>query len=611
MPSLTIPTELLKKQLKSLELTSEELIINLQKLGCDIEGYENINRYKCLNCGGINEAAESEETVVRCDSCGVEFKDRKDLLSFIDKTEVVKMELLPVRADIFDPGGIGRALRSYLSVEKGLKKYKTTEGNFAIEVDSLMNQPTSYRPYIVAAIIKNIKFSTETIKVLMKLQENIHWAVGRDRKFASIGVYDLDTLKSNKIFYKAADPDNTCFVPLGWQENISMKKIIEQHPKGVAFAHLVKDLKKFPFLVDEKGVVLSFPPIINSEDTKVSIDSKNLFIDVTGINLNLINKALNIMVTSLVEIDPEITVEKVKIKYNDKILETPDLQPETRKFDKDYAKRIMGIDLTDEELIDLFARMGFDAQKNGKDFIVQVPCYRKDIMHNIDLVEDLIMAYGYDNLMPQLVSTYTTGNSLPVEDFSNTVRKIMTGLGFIEVLNLPLTNESSGLSFLVSQDKIVKIANPISVEQTIVRPNLLGGLLETFGRNTHNPLPQHIFEIGDVSLIDKNSETGVVENRHLCVAMSANQIGFAEIRSVIQTLFKELNICFEIEPNNFEIFIKGRSGNVVISKNNEKINCGFIGEIHPEIIEKFKLRHPVVLMEINISDLLMHNNNKS
>lgn len=602
MPVVWIPMHLLKEQLKQINISTEELIFHLQSLGCDIEFVTTVKRFVCKCCGGLIESSSEGESPTQCEFCGREFTCDKEV-DCLGSVEVIKMELLPVRPDLFDPGGLSRALKAYLGLERGVKVYEATAGNITVVVKPEVKK---VRPFIVGGVVRGVEFSYDTIRMIMKLQENIHWALGRDRKFLSIGIYDLDKIKTNKIYYSTVGSDFV-FVPLGWSKSGTIAEILNSHPKGIGFRHLLGGAELYPLLYDDSGTVLSFPPIINSEDTKVTLDTHNLFIDVTGTQPELITKALNIMVTSLKELFPQSIIEKVRIvegEGEEKL--TPSLEVEEKNLSIEYTRRLLGTDFDLIQIKELLERMGYGVEFTDNKGVVKVyiPCYRTDIMHEVDIIEDIAIAYGYNNFEPSMISTFTIGVPLEKEEKSNIVRNIMVGLGFLEIINLPLTDMERGFTNLLPEDKIVIIENPITVTETVVRPFLIGGLLDTLSRNIHNPLPQKIFEIGDVTLVNEESETRAKEFRHLAIAICDDKIGFADIRSVIQALFREINIEFELVPTEIDLFIKGRGGEVYVKKGLEKVKSGFIGELHPEYIEKFNIRHPVVIAEINLSSVL-------
>ena len=337
------------------DLPPEEMFEYLEQLGCDVDSLAEVTKYECLQCGYIMEKQAHEMEIAICPFCGLDFREFPDKLKKLDRDQVIKIDLLPVRPDMFDAGGLSRTLKGYLGIETGLPDYKVSKPKIKVKVSPELANESSYRPYIVCAAVRNFKFDHNSIKEIMTLQENLHWAVGRDRVKCSIGVYDLDRLVPD-FEYKATDPEENSFVPLGNPLNRAMspQEILESHPKGVKYAHIINMYDKYPLLVDKNNKVLSMPPIINNEDPKITMDSKNIFIDVTGPDKKVIKRALNILVASLVEYGGEL--EQVEIVYENGTDITPDITPFEAKIEPEYTRKLLGIDLDENEIASLLKK---------------------------------------------------------------------------------------------------------------------------------------------------------------------------------------------------------------------------------------------------------------
>lgn len=594
MPVMSISTERLNK-LIGRELSPFELIDYLEQIGCDVEDYTKIHLHRCPRCQGLVERLTHEDHPRICDNCGYQ-SDTPFLETRAE--EVIRLELLPDRPDLFDVGGLARALRGYLNLESGLPNYDVRESGVRVIVEEHLSQPESYRPYIATAVIRGLLMDSETVKGVMKQQENLHWALGRDRKKASIGVYDLETIQPD-IYYKAIGPEEIKFTPLGMPgEDLTPREILEKHPKGMAYAHLLEDLQMYPLLIDSKGQVLSMPPIINSEETKVTERTRDLFIDVTGLSPEIVMRCLNILVTSLAEMGGRI--ESVEVLFPDnKTLKTPDLSPITMNLSPERTSKLIGVELSREELIECLRRMRLDVEDEGRELKVYSPAYRTDIKHEVDLIEDVAIAYGYHKIKPTLVPTMTVGQEREVERFSGMVRQTMIGLGFQEIMTLMLTNPEDHYRKLRMDVPLayVEIKNPASYIQRIVRTHLLSGILDTFRINKTKDMPQRLFEIGDVSTLDKETETRTRDERRLVFGVMGPKTGYAEIRSYAQALFRELNLEVDFEPFEHPTFIEGRCASIFARDK----GVGFMGEVHPEVLENFGLLQAVVLSEVNLS----------
>ncbi|MBI5183145.1 MAG: phenylalanine--tRNA ligase subunit beta [Nitrospinae bacterium] len=443
MPVIGIPYQRFVQQL-GIDIGKERLIEYLKQLGCDVEGCTTLLRFLCNRCNSITEITVEEGIPAYCDGCGFDFREQGGVREGLGSIDVIRMELLAVRPDMFDPGGLARALKGYMGIETGLKEYQLYPSEISVSVDQGLSNKDSYRPYIVSAVIKGLSLDQEKIKILMKLQENLHWALGRNRRYASIGVYDLDKT-SPDFYYTCHDPKGLSFTPLGYKGDtpIPLDRILTEYPKGREFAFLLKDMKRFPILKDRNSCVLSMPPIINSEETKVTKDTKDIFIDVTGIAERVIYKTINIMVSSILEMETDATPYKVDIIYHDRRITTPDFTPQTMKLSPEGTRKIIGFDAKDDTIMGLLKKMRHNVRPTREGLLVDVPSYRNDILHERDLMEDIAIAYGYHNITPSITETMTVGWERPIETLFNMVREAMTGLGYMEVMTLMLTNPES------------------------------------------------------------------------------------------------------------------------------------------------------------------------
>lgn len=608
MPVIGIPTKMLEQRL-GVEIPRDELVTHLLHLGCDVEGFATLRRFKCARCGQIAEITETQEPPVECPGCGLDFRQEEEARKPAGEIEVIRMELLAVRPDIFDPGGLARTLRAYLGEETGLKRYTLIEARTKLRVDATTQSDECPRPAIAAAVVRGLRLDDDMVKAIMKLQENLHWALGRDRKHASIGVYDLDTVEGPFV-YRGVEPRELGFVPLGFSpgepgSEMTPQEILEKHPKGVAFAHLLSGFKRYPLLEDAKGTVLSMPPIINSEATRVRDETTGFFIDVTGTSFEIANKTLAVLVTSLMELQPDLDVEKVKVEYpggkgESGERETPDLTVQRMELEPEETSDLLGLELGRGNVVELLRRMGHGASAPASGPLsVEVPAYRSDILHPRDLMEDVAIAYGYHNIEPSLVPTLTVGGAHPREELGELVRTTMIGLGYWEVMTLSLTAEKRafGDMRIEPHPSVVTLENPISTEQTQLRVSLLPGLLETLGANTHRELPQKLFEVGPVTFVDESSETGASERLFAAGALIDARAGAADARAACQALLEEIGMHPEIKDGKLGCYLEGRCGEIYIDGK----RCGSLGEIHPETLERFGLGHPVAAFEVDLT----------
>lgn len=617
MPVIGIPVDMLNERI-STKLEPDTMVTTLQQLGCDVEGYATLRRFCCTTCDFLMEITETENPPVVCGACGEDFKAHADRLVERGTSEVLRMELLAVRPDMFDPAGLARTLRGYLGEFLGPVAYNLAAPTITVKVQSELDdvKSASYRP-IRCAVVRGVELDEDRIKVIMKLQENLHWAMGRDRKRASIGVYDMATIDTAKgVNYSLVGPEELSFVPLGKSEASTPKQVLETHPKGTAYAHLLQGKAQYPLLASfvpgsDEERVMALIPIINSEDTKVNKGSKDLFIDVTGLDSRLVEKILNTIVTSLLELCPGSTGEQVTIApVGGTSFATPDLTPQEVEFDTSLPGRRIGIDADEAKVRELLQKMGHGiADSSGGKVKVLVPAYRNDILHPVDLVEDVAIAFGYHNIVPSLVPTFTVGVETPRGAMMNRARQALTGLGYHEVLTLILSNEADQFEKLgrKNADDHVEIMHPISTEQTLIRTSLIPGLLDTFSVNTDHPLPQRIFEVGRISRLDDSVEVGAREYLRVAAAVIGSRADFTEIKAVAEALVRELGFATGgtvralVEGDEFEgTFIPGRAA-AISAGDATWVN---FGELHPEVLEKFGLAYPVALLEMDLEVIL-------
>ncbi|MGE0482318.1 MAG: phenylalanine--tRNA ligase subunit beta [Phycisphaerae bacterium] len=595
-------------------LTEKQLAELLPKIGCGIEETAEMHQYACRRCDKIFDRTEAQGRPLNCNQCGTDFRAAPDQLGDLGPNRVFRCELLAVRSDIFDPGGMARLVRGYLGVDRGLIEYSLWPAKVTVHVDPKLADDASRRPFISCAVLRRVQLDHALVKMLMNLQEDLHWALGRNRKLASIGVYDLDTLQGTQFHYDAVAPDALRFTPLGFPPNdpasaLTPGEILRRHPTGRAFEHLLAGYKAVPLLRDGAGTVLSMPPIINSESTRVTLRSKQLFVDVTGLSQRVVDRALNILVTGLKEQMPAIEIEQVNIATAAGSRVTPDLNPVPMTLDVRTAAETIGAPLDYKSLAELLERMGYDVadvSRDGSQLHVLVPAYRNDVMHAIDLIEDAAIAFGYDHLTPALVPTFTVGAPLAMEERSVVARRVLTGLGFHQVMTLALTSAPAAFERWRrdADARAVQIENPISVEQTMLRVSLLPGLLETLAINKQYDLPQQIFEIGDCSFVDPTVETGAREERYVAAALIGTHVGYADVRAVADAFSQEMGASVRVaaaDAAGHPSYIPGRVAELF---NNRDERVGVIGELHPEVLEKYGLKHATAVLELSLEALL-------
>jgi phenylalanyl-tRNA synthetase beta chain len=511
--------------------------------------------------------------------------------------DYVRVEFNPNRIDFSSYAGVARAIQGLMAWKTGLPRYVVHRGSIKLRIDESVQK---VRPYMLSAVVRNMKSDEDAVREIMEMQEDLHWGVGRDRVKASIGVHDLDNVKPPFV-YLAADPDKVKFIPLGKIEEMTLREILEGHEKGIAYKHLIDWSAKYPLLIDADGEVLSMPPIINGELTRIDAQTANLFLDVTGPDLKAVEQSLSVLVTAFADMGG--TIESVQVEYPDRTISSPDLTVQKMKLRRSYANRLLGLRLSADKIIECLKKCRLGARK-VKDGTVEaeVPPYRIDILHEVDLVEEVAIGYGYYRLKPTRPKTVTTGGFHEATRLANAVRQIMIGLGFTEVMNFILTNEDIQFRRMRREiEKTVRIANPTSSEYNIARTYLLPSLMKNLMNNKHESFPQRIFEVSDIISIDMKSECRSKRHLHVTGVSSHSTANFTEIKSTAEALLANLDLSrYEVKPTNNPSFIEGRVAKIQLKSK----NVGFLGEIHPEVLNNFELENPVCSFEINLEPLL-------
>jgi phenylalanyl-tRNA synthetase beta chain len=433
-------------------------------------------------------------------------------------------------------------------------------------------------------VIRGVSFDDESIQSIMSLQESLHWAVGRGRSKVAIGIHDLDTVRPP--FHYIASPRDRKFIPLDFTEQMTMDEILEKHPKGRDYAKIVRDFPLFPLIVDDDDHVLSFPPIINGERTRVTIDTKNILLDTTGTDKKAVSVAVNIICTAMAEAGASI--ESVEING----VQTPTLAPAERTVSVKECSKLLGIDLTPVTMTALLEKMRFGARPEGDSRVnVKVPCYRADIMHDWDIFEDVAIAYGYENLQAQPPATFTVGKPHPVQVYANIAREVFCGLGYLEVMPFTLTDEKTLFVKMGRSEApgLLHVLHPISIENTVVRTGLLPLLMEFLTLNRHRELPQRLFSVGDVV---QNCST----HQQAAGVSTHPEADFSEAYACADAVLHELSIEYMVRESADPAFIEGRRADIIVSGK----HIGVFGEIHPAVLGAFELEHSVAAFELDL-----------
>lgn len=515
-----------------------------------------------------------------------------DIEDFDD--EEIKVEFFPNRPDNLSVEGVARSFKGFIGQETGLPEYPVEESGEIVKVDG---DVAAIRPYIGFAKIEGVDFTGDKLKYIMDFQENLHWVIGRDRKKVAIGIHNADVVEA-PYHYIATEKDENAFVSLETTEPMTPDEILKEHEKGVAYAHLIEDFDKYPLILDKDEKVLSMPPIINGELTKITEDVKNIIVDVTGTDEKAVNQTLNIICSSFAEVGGQI--KSMEVVYDDRTVVTPDLTPQVGEVHVDLANELIGgTDLDSEEIRKLLSKARFDSEIIDDNTLkVYIPAFRTDILHEVDIVENIAIQYRIKKIEGELPDVATVAYPNKWFTSEKLIREVMVGLGFQEVMSLMLTSETAHYEkMLQAEEDHVQVARPITIEGTMIRTSLINSLMEFLENNKHEDLPQKIFEIGDVLYLDDSTENKTTTSKKLAALICHSSANFTEIKSVVTSVLENLGYSMELSDSDNPSFIAGRVANVYGRSKNSDVQ-GFFGEISPEVITNFTLDYPVIGFEI-------------
>lgn len=509
----------------------------------------------------------------------------------------IHLEISPNRPDLLSYHGFKRAFLAFIGKKTGLSGYKLNkpEKNYDVSIESSVK---NVRPYTVCAIVKGLKLSDERIKELIEIQEKLHLTVGRKRRKVAIGIYPLEEIKL-PITFKAIEPDKIKFIPLESNRKMSGLEILQKHPAGREYSHLLAGKAKFPVFTDVKDDVLSMPPIINSQSTgKINEKTKDVFVECSGTDFETLKKCLNIIVTALADMGGKIY--QMNLNYGTRKKEiTPDLTSQNKNITLENTNKLLGLSLKEKDVKKLIEKMGHNYDSKNKS--VEVPAWRTDILHEVDIIEDIAIAYGYENLIPEIPPISTIGEEDKKESMKRKISDILSGLEMIEVSNYHLTTKKDQIEKMEfsKQEETIEVEES-KTENNNLRKNLSHMLLRNLSENIDSEYPQEIFEIGKVFSI---KEENITEEETLAAAVSPGN--FTKINQIIDYLSRMIKKRITLkEPEKKEdippYMIEGRTAEIFFKEK----QLGFIGEIRPKVLKNWKIKMPVALFEIKIDSIL-------
>ncbi len=548
-------------------------------------------RHSKLN-RGIGRELSLEQVKNAILELGMDIKGQTD-----DADPELKVELTAEKVDFVSSVGIARAIKYYLGYESAVPRYKINKSGMSVAVERPV---AGIRPRIAAAIIRGMRIDDEILKEIIELQEKIHDSFGRDRKKAAIGIYPLGKIKF-PLKYTAEPPEKIVFKPLEYTFEMNGKEILERHETGKRYAHLLTGFDKYPVLRDADGNILSMPPIINSEDVgKVSVGDTDLFIECTGYNLTHLDSIMKVLITTLIELGG--SAESVKVDYFDGENYELSLDNYYDEIDAEFINKLIGIALKPQEMIPLFNKMMYGVKgAKGTKLLVEIPCFRSDVWHDVDIADDVARAYGYNNIKPTFPQIASTASQLEFTLFRERVSQSMVSLGFLELYTYMLTSTETQfdkMSLKAKDGEYVRLFDSADVGTNMVRTMILPEHLVALNINRKNKYPQRIFENGfAVNTVGKDADP--VDYACLSASIAGGKANYTKIKGVLDAVMSMNSIPFEVKEASHPFLIEGRQADVYVSGK----NVGFIGELHPQVIENFGLLVPVSCLEVNLSKI--------
>ena len=552
--------------------------------------------------------------------------DEKPDMSQPENERVIKIELNDTnRPDLWSTGGVTRQLR----IHEGAKR--SNYSSFLSKKDSVKDcadriitvdpEMKNVRPYMVSFVISGKPIDDPMLKDIIQTQEKLCWNFGRKRRSISMGVYRMADIKW-PCHYKAVDPDKTSFVPLQCDQPMTCRQILTEHPKGKDFGWIIKDLPKFPLLTDDTDEVLSMAPVINSATLgAVQVGDKDLMVELTGDNMENLMLSANIVACDFFDAGYEILPVKVVHPYETalgkEVVAPFYFQPSTKTTLAAINKKL-GCDLTKDEVLDALARMDNDvsakdfdasektasylkANKNDVEFVLNPPPYRNDFLHEVDIIEDVMIGVGLDNFKPVRPSDFTVGQLSDVTLFSRKAKEIMVGLGYQEMIFNYLGSKRDYIDRMcVSSENVIEISNPMSENYQFVRPSIIASLLRAESQAGQAVFPHKIFEIGKVAFLDSSENTGTKTIQSLGFMTACNNANFNSLASEVSTLLYLLDHKYDVKEVEDPRFIPGRQAAIML--NGKQV--GVFGEVHPQVLENWGIIVPCVAGEIDIEALM-------
>ncbi|NVM29928.1 MAG: phenylalanine--tRNA ligase subunit beta [Candidatus Helarchaeota archaeon] len=517
-----------------------------------------------------------------------------------EEEDMIEFEITPDRVDLLSVKNLIKLVQTYYGWERKEPNFTMNDSDYEINVRPSV---LPIRPYIAGAVIKNIIISEDDLIEMIFLQEALHASLARNRVKASIGLYAYDLLRF-PLIYEAKSPEEIAFEPLSVGDEtfrvMTANMILEQHPTGMKYSHILEGLKKYPIFHDSAENVLSMPPIINSNDLGAIIpdekNPQNLFVEVTGTKKDVMLNTLKLIVIDAVKRGGE--AYQVQINYPDGSEKPLDLSPIPKTMSIKSLHTYLGEPLSNKDIKNYLTRMGYtDISIKGDTVSLMAPANRLDLLHEVDIIEDVIICYGYNKIEPELPEMLTKSSTLPYMYLISQIKEFFAGLGYVEVLNYLLTDQEI-LSTLMNKEAMphYRLSNSKLAHYSDLRPEIVPLLLNYLSKNLKNPYPQKVFEVGEVIIPDKKAYNRNLQLINLAAATIGENVNLNKVKSELDIFFNLLQKEVQYKKLSHPSYLEGRAFSINVD--NKKI--GMLGEVHPQVILNFKLKQPIIALELQL-----------
>lgn len=515
-----------------------------------------------------------------------------------DKDPELKIEITAEKMDMVSTVGVARAIRHYRGISKSLPVFDVSPAKTKLIVEKSVE---GIRPKTVAAILRDVPMSEEFLDEMIEIQEKMHESFARGRKKAAIGIYPMDEIEF-PITYKAEKGEDIVYRPLESETEMNANEILEKHDTGKKYAHLLNGFNMYPVFRDAKGDVLSMPPIINSHKTgRVEPHHKNLFIECSGSNMNLLDNVLKVLVTTFMEMGAK--AEKISVEYHDGFVYEIDLENREDEITLDFINKLIGIDIKKDQIKDYLNKVQYDVKNiEGNKITVLIPPYRSDVWHDVDIADDVARGYGYNNITPKFPNISSIGETLPISDFREKFTQILIQSGFLELYTYILASTKTQFDKMCLDEKnyeYIRINDSAEQGINMCRIMILPENLESLHINRKNTYPQKIFENGFTLQADNSVDTKARNESHLSISIADPKSNYTQIKSILDMIMNLMEIEFSLERSEYEFLIKGRQAKIFVKGE----DVGFIGEIYPQVLDNFGILVPVSSIELNLQKI--------